>query len=497
MRLFDGTLRTEGDFVGVADGATVILDGVAWDVNRGALGIGVDPGGLRTYNGTVVVRNGATINVSDLGIIVGDWSGTEGTLRIESGAVVTAQVVLIGNDAGSRGAVIVTGSGSTLTTVGTDNRVTVGEEGTGTLNVLDGGLVETILLDVATSGVGRVFIGGVAEDGTRSRVVVSPAHGRLSGIFADEAGLVRVAHFGGSNGRIEIRDGGMLRVLDGNGTHGPALQIARNKGSVGTVIVDGPGSSLEVIQNGPAVHGNPNVASGPFAQLGRRGGGTTVIRNGGRLLVRGESAFVRVSQDSTFSQLPDPDPGPINQQSVVRIESGGRLEIDGAGAQLVIGDSGPAADGVVTVSGPGSVLSLTGAENRLVVGDDGGRGRLDVYAGGSATYGELVIGARGVVNISSSKELQDVIDAVVGELLPPQDAVAGPGESSESEDADETEGRTGEGDNAREEGEQQETGDDEETNDEEAEEDDEEGEETAGVGERGDEEQEELPMCPA
>ena len=714
VTLFDGSLRTEGEWVGVANGATVTLDGVTWDMNNDGLSIGSDTGDLRTDNGTVVVRNGATIDAEDKWLAVGDESGTVGTLRIESGADVTARRVTIGLDAGSRGTVTVTGSGSSLTTVGTDNivlvgdegtgtlhvldgglvdtlrflvaqsgvgravirgvatdgtrsrvivspangkgsgnsdeagfarvgrnagadgrleirdggllrvldgdgtqgsnfqlarnkgsvgtllidgegssleviqnapsgigsnylcpgpcvwlgrrgggtttirnggtllvkgenayvgvsrgsvnaafpdsdtgpinqrsvvriesggrmeidgeggeyallvigeggpaadgmvtvtgagsslttkgannRIIVGDEGNGTLHVLDGGLVETLWLEVARSGVGRTVIRGVAADGARSRVIVSPAHGKFTGGYADEAGFAGVARNAGSRGTLEILEGGLLRVLDGNGTHGPDFRVARNKGSVGTLLIDGEGSSLEVIQNGPAVHGNPYVWAGPSAQLGRRGGATTTIRNGGKLLVRGESAFVRVSRDSLFSISPEPDTGPINQQSVVRIESGGRIDIDGAGARLVIGDSGPAADGVVTVTGSGSALVLTGAGNRLVVGDEG-RGKLDVRDGGIALYGELVVGAMGTTNLSTAQELQEEVDAIVDDLLP------------------EGQGRAGDDGGA-------ETGDEESREDEDDEEEDE-SEETAGVDEGGEEEQEELQMCPA
>ena len=384
VTLFDGSLRTEGEWVGVANDATVTLDGVTWDMNSDGLSIGSDAGALGTDNGTVVVRNGATIDAEDKWLVVGDESGTEGTLRIESGAYVTASWATIGLDAGSRGTVTVTGSGSSLTTKGTANTIRVGDEGTGTLHVLDGGLVDTHQFEVARSGVGRAVIRGVAADGTRSRVIASPANGKYSGVYESEGGFARVGRNAGSNGSLEILDGGLLRVLDGDGTHGPGFQLARNKGSVGTLLIDGEGSSLEVIQNAPATEGSDFVSSGPYAWLGRRGGGTTTIRNGGTLLMRGENAYVGVSRDSVFSLNPDPDPGPINQRSVVRIESGGRMEIDGDDGEyalLVIGDGGPNADGMVTVTGSGSALVTKGNDNRIRVGDEG-TGTLHVLDGG-------------------------------------------------------------------------------------------------------------------
>ena len=187
-----------------------------------------------------------------------------------------AATLIVGNGGPSAdGVVSVSGSGSTLTTRGTDNRVIVGDEGTGECRVLDGGLIDTLWLEVGNSeGVGRAIISGVAVDGTRSRVIVSPANGKFSGDFVEEGGFARVGRNAGSEGVLEILHGGLLRILDGDGTYGPEFQIARNKGSVGRLVIDGAGSSLEVIQSGPAVHGNPHVSAGPSVVLGRRGAGS-------------------------------------------------------------------------------------------------------------------------------------------------------------------------------------------------------------------------------
>ena len=434
--------------------------------------------------GSAIVINGA-----ENALLVGDEG--IGALVIENGAGVTATYVVVGYAAGSEGVLEVRGSGSTLVTTGVDNWVSVGTEGTGECRVLDGGLIDTLWFDVGFSGVGRATISGVAADGTRSRVIVSPANGKFSGDFVDEGGFARVARNAGSNGVLEILDGGVLRILDGEGTHGPEFQIARNKGSVGRLVIDGAGSSLEVIQNGPAVHGNPHVSAGPSVVLGRRGAGTTVIRNGGRLLVQGESAFVQVSRDSLYEAHPDPDAGPIDEQSTVDIAAGGQMEIQGEGARFMIGDGGPAADGVVIVTGSGATLSLVGADNVIVVGDDEGTGRLEVRDGGVVVYGELVVGPRGHTNLPEDTAPEDTapedeagpVDApeVTDDILSTLPDEAAPGGSDAvaeeilTEDAD-----------AEEDGDQ-ETKDDEDE--------DETGEDAGGVGE-GTEEQEALPACP-
>ena len=396
IALRGGSFRTASNEVNVSNSGQVvqvILDGVTWTINADELSIG-DYG--TSSNGRVIVQNDGTLDAMGSRIEVAASSGTTGTLTIESGADVTAAYVIVGQDADTSGTVTVTGSGSTLTTTGTDNIIRVGDEGTGTLEVLDGGLVETLWFEVGRSGVGRAVIRGVAAGGTRSRVMVSPAGGKFSGDEADSGGFARVGRNVGSRGTLEILEGGLLQVRDGRGdTHGPGLQVARNKGSTGTLLIDGSGSSLEVIQDSPAVFGNPRASAGPYAQLGRRGGGSTTIRNGGRLLVQGEEASVVVSADLVNPLYPDPDTGPIDQQSVVAIQSGGAIEVDGEGASFVIGDFGPAADGVVTVSGSGSTLTTTGTDNGIWVGDEGA-GTLEVLDGGLVETLRFRVGRSGV-----------------------------------------------------------------------------------------------------
>ena len=483
-----GKLLVQGDaaFVAVSDGrvSTGFPDPDTGPLDQRSV-VEILSGGEIEVSGegaAVVIGNGASsadgvLTVSGPGsalVVDGEYNallvGDEGigTLIIENGARVTATYVTVGDDVGSEGVLEVRGSGSTLVTSGVDNFVRVGDEGTGECRVQDGGLIDTLWVEVGSSGVGRMIISGVAADGTRSRLIASPANGRFSELYTEEGGFVRVGRYAGSNGVLEILDGGLLRILDGEGTYGPEFQIARNKDSVGRLVIDGAGSSLEVIQSGPAVHGNPHVSAGPTALLGRRGAGTTVVRNGGRLLVQGESAFVQVSNDSVYETFPDPDTGPIDQQSTVDIEAGGRMDIQGDGSRFIIGGGGPAADGVVTVSGSGATLSLLGTDSLIVVGDDEGMGRLEARDGGVAYYARLVTGANGYTNLPedgvSPVDDTQVTDDLLATL--PEDAAAG-GEGSA-------------------------------TDEEPREEEDEEEEVAESAGEAGEEseEQEALPACP-
>ena len=485
------TLTTENNINVGTDGSGALNVQNGGDVRVGRVFIGRITGG----RGSVTVTGSGSTLTAENNINVGD-EGT-GELTIENGGEARTRWFTIADGAGSRGTVTVTGSGSTLITMGTDNEIDIGYEGTGTLNVLDGGRVETLKFDVAESGVGQAVIRGIAADGTRSQVVVSPANGKFSGDLAVNAGLARVGRNADSEGTLRILDGGMLQVLDGDGTYGPIFHLARNKGSVGIVLIDGVGSSLEVIQGAPATahpRGTDFGASGPQATLGRRGAGTTTISNGGTLRVKGENALLLVSTDRVNAAFPDSDTDSLGQRSVVRIESGGRIEIDGEGswAYVGLGTGGPTADGTVTVTGAGSVLVLTGAGNRLAVGDDGGRGRLEVHDGGAVRYGELVVGANGTTNLSdaeeeppaeeppaegTAEEAQEEIDAVTTDILPEADVTPVIDETFDPEVAGEQ-------------GDEGEAGEDDE------EEEDESGE-ALGVDEGDEEEQEELPMCAA
>ena len=147
LTLFGGSLRTDGDFVVIEDGAVVTVDSVRWAMNANTLLIADSVG--RVGDGTVIVRNRGTIDATGKGVLVGDDpTGGVGTLTIESGAEVRARWVVVGGSAGSgsQGAVTVTDAGSTLAaTVVLD----VGRQGAGRLVVGSGARVTA----------GRIFVG--------------------------------------------------------------------------------------------------------------------------------------------------------------------------------------------------------------------------------------------------------------------------------------------------------------------------------------------------
>ena len=498
VTLRGGSLTTNGSGRAEVSGATVTLDGdVAWTVRNQRLVVGF---GSEHGPGTLVIRNGARV---------------------------MAPRVFIGDGTGSTGTVTVTGSGSSLTTTGTDNEVRVGDEGNGTLYVLDGGLVDTLRFDVGRSGTGLAVIRGVAGDGTRSRVIVSPANGYFSDLpdstNDDErqyGGFARVGRSAGSRGRLEIRDGGLLQVLDDGNTRSPLFHLARNRGSVGELVIDGAGSRLEITQDdaGP----QSGRGNGPGAALGRRGRGVTTISNGGALVLRGAQGYVNVSRDAVNQDFPDDDRGSVGPQSVVNIRSGGRLEVDGGTgpAWIMIGNSPGAyqgSDGVVTVSGSGSAITLAGAaESLLVVGRNDGRGRLVVSDGATVPdAAQRLVGPNGVVegvDMSPHEEVQREIDAITDDILTLVDADATPAgdepsEPAAADGAQETGDRAeqtgtrdaGEEGEGAEDGGSEDDGSEDDGSEDGEEEEEEAGDESAVTGGPGEQEEqpaEALPMCP-
>ncbi|MGJ7509790.1 autotransporter outer membrane beta-barrel domain-containing protein [Variovorax sp. GT1P44] len=167
-------------------------------------------GNTTVDGGTLSVRGGA-IDSPAATIAVG-VSGT-GTLRLENGARVNGTTSVIGANAGSQGAVVVTGSGSAWTT---GSGLTIGDVGAGSLTVENGGVVQSGFALGAFQGSGTATI---HVSGTGSRWTTSGFVSLLSGtstMTIDQAGQVR----------------------------GGSVVIGENAGAQATAVVSGPGSTL-------------------------------------------------------------------------------------------------------------------------------------------------------------------------------------------------------------------------------------------------------------
>jgi T5SS/PEP-CTERM-associated repeat protein len=349
------------------------------DGNGSYMGVGVEgEGSLTLVNGGVVSLGGSG-NVFALGaeasgvgemlidgpsalgvngsVRIGDW-GT-GNATVSGGGSLSADSegfddIRIGNHEGSNGTLTVVGTSlaaqSTITTGGTDNTIQVGWAGTGVFNVQEFAQVRTLQLEAGRFGDGTINIDG-------GFVIASTRFGTFSGADADFSGFVRAGRARGSDGEINITNGGRLQIGEGlNNTVEPGLQIARNAGSNGDVTVDGFGSQIHLYQPVPA---SPEVdLYGPYVQVGRGGTGSLTVSNDGLVRLEGELSHLVVGAR-------------FGSQGTMNINSGGDVRLEGAAAQADVTFAGAEfsrAD--VTVDG-GGVLQLLGADTNLQLGNQG------------------------------------------------------------------------------------------------------------------------------
>lgn len=146
-------------------------------------------------------------------ITIGD-SGA-GSVAVSAGGEVTSAGVLaqIGNQSGSEGTVTMTGAGSQFVT---STGVNVGNIGTGTLMVSDGGKFSGNDVDVgwdaSSTGTGTVTVTGQGS-------LIKAANGSILGNLG--------------SGSLTLADGGEMTINEGNGT----LSIAKNSGTSGTLNI--------------------------------------------------------------------------------------------------------------------------------------------------------------------------------------------------------------------------------------------------------------------
>ncbi|RZL42483.1 MAG: autotransporter domain-containing protein [Variovorax sp.] len=396
-----GTLR-------VADGA------------RASVGLDASVGTNAGADGTVTVT-GAASTLSVQGTTLIGNSGT-GMAAVSDGGTLTTGDLTVGNTVGGHGNVTVQGAGSMLSASG---RTTVGGGGTGELSVLDGARTDAghVAVGRDAGGSGLVAVAGTGSrltadtltvaDGGTGAVEVSAGGGlsvtstEVSTVVGAQAGVQGSVRVTGTGSTLDVAGDvtvgqsgtGTLSVSDGAGLL--AHHRRRADGSpcaVGTVTVDGAGSTLDVrnaLQVGVrgdaslTVSGGARATVGTSAVIGADGpgiGAITVTGTGSRLGIGDEVVVGQgVSGNLTILDGGQVDAGRV---SVGKDIAGvGTAIVSGAGARLDargdvhVGESGAgslrvADGGVVSVGGDAFVgtnasgdalVSVTGASSSLVV----------------------------------------------------------------------------------------------------------------------------------
>lgn len=213
-------------------------------------------------------------------LTVGDWAGSNATLEIESGGVVSSRWGTIADEAGGKGRVIVTGAGSAWNTQG---EITVGLGGSGELTLADGG---TASAGNGAGDIGPVFLGFFI--GSQGVINI----GAASGDTAIAAGTLNASTvtFGYGTGTLNFNHNGVTTFSanlssDGAGTHaithlsGVTTLTGDSAAFAGTTTVSGG----KLVVNG-GLGGTIDIVSG--GRLGGTGtlgtaGSTVTIAAGG------------------------------------------------------------------------------------------------------------------------------------------------------------------------------------------------------------------------
>lgn len=249
-----GVTTTGATYVGnFGTGTMNIESGGTVSNTTGIVGGGAITTDLSAANVTTVVTptmGVGTVNVSgingtqrstwtnSLDLAVGNY-GT-GTMNVTDGALVTSEGGTIGRNAGSTGTVTVSGvnaNGTASTWNNNTSDLIIGNAGTGTLNVLNGGQVSNTKGFVGAIAGGTVLVSGVNANGTASTW--------------SNSDVLTVGYASAPNGTLTVADGGVVSA--------PSVVIGSLADATGTVNVGGTATGAAAA---PGTLSTPTIAFG-------------------------------------------------------------------------------------------------------------------------------------------------------------------------------------------------------------------------------------------
>jgi fibronectin-binding autotransporter adhesin len=269
--------------------------------------------------GTLAIPSGVSFATGGL-LSVGSITGTNGALRIDSGASVTSGTFTIGSNATSIGAVTMNGG-----TAGTST-FTVGATGSGNLNLTGGTLTATVgRLGNAAAGIGVATVSGGSWVNTTSLSIGLAGTGTLtiSGTGHVDAGSsLSIATSTGSTGTLNLGNGGALDpsalVVSGSisGGSGTATVNFNHTGSyafspplAGSLSVNKSGSGTTTLSGTNTYTGATAINGGTLVVDGSITGATT-INSTGTLGGHGTVGAVTINTGGKIS--PGNSPGTMN-----------------------------------------------------------------------------------------------------------------------------------------------------------------------------------------
>ncbi len=405
-------------------------------------------GTLQTNEWVEIGRNGGTgtLNVSgpdarwERGTLAGGmakdvqigYNGGNGTVNVSNGGTVNHNWWFnVARGAGSVGQISVDGAGSTITQ--TNGQFNVGEDGTGSLIITNGGLVTTpnneftVARNNNSTGTVNIASGGKLHLGDRA--FIGRSGGATGTLNVSGAGSEVTAFVGGGNDFFRVASGGAtgnVNVIAGATLHtnGGWFTVGENDNSVGAALVSGAGSTLH--SNGLIVGWNGSAV------------GTLTIDNNAVVTNVGHEVSIGRDNANTQGTININSGGILNAGNDLRVGNNGiaHLNLNGGtlnsnGGWAIVGDGG-SSNGFVTMTGasvfnhpndslmignnPGahgtwtqSGTSVTTIGNELNIGRNGGIGVVNVNGGVFQTNGWTTIGrdgnnGTGVINVTNGGE---------------------------------------------------------------------------------------------
>ena len=351
--------------VGGSGALTVESGGVFKAVESIVVGNNGDTG-MVTVSGGGVIEAGGQIGISGGGSTYG---AGQGTVMVGAGGTLEAGLtpsevpsgdaaIYLGNYAGGTGTLDVSGAGAMVNANG--YRITVGDYGTGVLNVSDGA---TVLAGSTGSTYPAIYVGNYA--GSTGRVTISGAGTTLT---AD--GQVIVGNSG--SGSVMVESGAALTTGAGPSS---GLILGDAAGSTGSLTVTGAGSTLGntgALDVGMGAAGSLTIADGGSvstmtATVGTASVDSTLTLATGTLNTSGTLTVAADGIIDGTGKLNGPD---VVDDGVIGAEDGALTvtgAVDGTGG-LTIGSGGTLAlDGAVDMASGDTVgVAFSGSPNETL-----------------------------------------------------------------------------------------------------------------------------------
>jgi fibronectin-binding autotransporter adhesin len=423
----------------LAYGADNVISSGAVTVNGGTLSMGTysdSVGQVTVDGGGRITSSGSLTSTSSLYV----GNNSSGTLEITSGGKLqNSSNCYLGYNAGSSGTVTVDGAGSTWSN---SSNLYVGNTGSGTLNILNGGAVAVTNTTYVHGVTDRINFG--TSGGTLTTKMLFASSSQLTGIgtmatrgivgdvdlvfdasgsssFTFGAGGTATVNMSAASGNADLGVGlstvGTLTIKNGSRVFSGSGYTGYNSGSLGTATVNGTGSSwsntyfyvgyngmgtLNVVSSGTVSNyiGYIGYNSGSSGTVTVSGAGSTWSNSSNLYLGNNGSATLNVINGGVVS----------NSSGYIGCETGssGTVTADGAGSRwscsgtLTIGRSG---NGILNVLNGGTVSNSydgyigynTGSSGTVTVDGAGSTwtNSSDLYVGntGSGTLNILNGGA--------------------------------------------------------------------------------------------------------